>query len=67
VHEYAADPSPHIAKLLQVKEVDCVIPIGGAEKSYQAGLAAAVCGKPVFPVGHFGGAAKKIHKLLSLH
>jgi hypothetical protein len=67
VHEYAADPSPDIEKLLQVKEVDCVIPIGGADKAYQAGLAAAVCGKPVFPVGHFGGAAKRIHKLFSLH
>jgi hypothetical protein len=67
VHEYAADPSPDIAKLLQVKEVDCVIPIGGADKSYQAALAAAVCGKPVLPVGHFGGAAKRIHRLLSVH
>src|SRR5260370_36829683 len=64
VHEYAADSSPEIAKLLQVKEVDCVIPIGGADNTYQAALAAAVCGKQVLPVGHFGGAAKRIHKLL---
>jgi predicted nucleotide-binding protein len=67
VHEYAAESSPEIAKLLQVKEVDCVIPIGGADNTYQAALAAAVCGKQVLPVGHFGGAAKRIHKLLSVH
>lgn len=64
-HRDAQADLPRIAKLFQVKEVDAVIPIGGADGTQEAGLAAAISGKLVWPVGSFGGAGKQVHELLS--
>jgi hypothetical protein len=60
------DTTWNVTKLLQVNEADGVVVVGGADFSYQAGLAAAVCGKPLVPVGSFGGAAKKLINVLSI-
>jgi hypothetical protein len=59
------DSSWNITKLFQVKEADCLLVIGGAQNSFQAGLAAAVSGKPVVPIGSFGGAAKRLINLFA--
>lgn len=44
-------------KLIQTQLADAVILIGGAEKTQQAGLIAAVSRKPLACIGSFGGAA----------
>lgn len=54
-----------LTKLFQVKDADEVVVIGGAEFSYQAGLAAGVSGKRLVPIGSFGGAGEKLIELLS--
>jgi hypothetical protein len=55
-----ADP-----KLFQVKEADCVVIVGGADSSYGAGVAAAVSGKQIVPIGSFGGAGKRLINLFA--
>ena len=60
------DPGWNVTKLLQVNEADGVVVVGGATFSYQAGLAAAVCKKPLVPIGSFGGAAKKLLQVLAV-
>jgi predicted nucleotide-binding protein len=54
------DSDWEVTKFQQINEADGVVIVGGALYSYQAGLAAAVCRKPLVPVGSFGGAAKKL-------
>jgi len=54
-----------ITKILQVNEADAVVVVGGAERAYQAGLAAVLCKKPMVAVGSFGGAAKKLLTVLA--
>lgn len=49
-----------IAKLMQAHLADAVAIVGGAENSYLAGVAAAVAGKRVVPIGSFGGAGKRL-------
>jgi len=46
-----------VVKLVQTQLADALILIGGAEKTEQAGLTAAVSGKPLACIGSFGGAA----------
>lgn len=59
--EYRAPASQwSVAKLFQVKDADRAIIVGGADLSYQAGLAAAVSGKRVVPIGSFGGAGEQL-------
>jgi len=49
-------------KLVQTQLADAVILIGGAEKTEQAGLTAAVSKKPLACIGSFGGAAAALNK-----
>jgi hypothetical protein len=49
--------SQAVVKLVQTKLADAVMLVGGAEHTEQAGLAAAVGGKPLACIGSFGGAA----------
>jgi CAP12/Pycsar effector protein, TIR domain len=53
----SAPPNAEVTKLYQVHLADVVVAVGGAEKTLQAAIAAAVSGKRVVPVGCFGGAA----------
>jgi predicted nucleotide-binding protein len=50
-----------VVKVVQTRLADAVILIGGAEKAEQAGLTAAVSGKPLACIGSFGGAAAKLN------
>lgn len=50
-----------VVKLVQTSLADAVILIGGAEKTEQAGLTAAVSGKPLACIGSFGGAAAALN------
>lgn len=50
-----------VVKLVQTQLADAVILIGGAEKTEQAGLTAAVSGKPLACIGSFGGAAAALN------
>ena len=61
--EQSPEPDWRYAKLFQVKSCDCLIAIGGAEKTFEAGLAAAVAGKLVIPIGSFGGGARRLNEL----
>jgi hypothetical protein len=49
-------------KLVQTQLADAVILIGGAEKTEQAGLTAAVSKKPLACIGSFGGEAAALNK-----
>lgn len=49
-------------KLVQMQLADAAILIGGAEKTEQAGLTAAVSRKPLACIGSFGGAAAALNK-----
>lgn len=60
------DSGWNVTKLFQVNEADGVVVVGGAAFSYQAGLAAAICKKPLVPIGSFGGAAKKLLNVLAV-
>jgi predicted nucleotide-binding protein/predicted Rossmann-fold nucleotide-binding protein len=48
------------AHLMQIREADAVLIIGGADGTYNAGLAALVAKKRLVPVGSFGGAAERL-------
>jgi hypothetical protein len=50
-------------KAFQTKRADAVVLLGGAEKTQQAGLTAAVSGKPLACIGSFGGAARRLNQL----
>lgn len=50
-----------VVKLVQTRLADALILIGGAEKTEQAGLTAAVSGKPLACIGSFGGAAAALN------
>ena len=50
-----APTSSEVTKLYQVHRADAVFAIGGADKTLQATIAAAISGKRVLPVGSFGG------------
>jgi vacuolar-type H+-ATPase subunit F/Vma7 len=50
-------PNSQVTKLYQVHLSDAVLAIGGADKTLQAAIAAAVSGRRIVPVGGFGGAA----------
>ncbi len=52
-----APPNPEVTKLYQVYLADVVLAVGGAEKTLQAAIAAAISGKRIVPLGCFGGAA----------
>lgn len=54
-----------VTKLYQVHLADVVLAIGGADKTLQAAIAAAASGKPVLPVGCFGGAAEQASQIFS--
>jgi hypothetical protein len=47
-----------------MRDADSVLVIGGTQTSYHAGIAAMVAGKPVVPVGSFGGAGLMLLDLL---
>jgi hypothetical protein len=49
-------------KLVQTQLADALILIGGAEKTEQAGLTAAVSRKPLACIGSFGGAAAALNE-----
>jgi len=53
----SAPPNAEVIKLYQVHLADVVLAAGGADKTLQATIAAAVSGKRVVPIGCFGGAA----------
>lgn len=48
------------AHLMQIKDVDAVLTIGGLDGTYRAGLAAIVAKKVLVPIGTFGGASKRL-------
>jgi Predicted nucleotide-binding protein containing TIR-like domain len=50
-----------VVKLVQTRLADALILIGGAEKTEQVGLTAAVSGKPLACIGSFGGAAAALN------
>jgi hypothetical protein len=50
-----------VVKLVQTQLADALILIGGAEKTEQAGLTAAVSKKPLACIGSFGGAAAALN------
>ena len=50
-----------VVKLVQTRLADALILIGGAENTEQAGLTAAVSGKPLACIGSFGGAAAALN------
>lgn len=50
-------------KVFQTKQADAVVLLGGAEKTQQAGLTAAVSGKPLACIGSFGGAARMLNEV----
>lgn len=50
-----------VVKIVQTRLSDALILIGGAEKTEQAGLTAAVSGKPLACIGSFGGAAAALN------
>jgi hypothetical protein len=52
-----------VTKLHQVHFADVVLAAGGADKTLQAVVAAAISGKRVVPVGCFGGAAEQAVKV----
>jgi hypothetical protein len=61
--EHVVDAASWAAvKLVQTRLADAVILIGGAEKTEQAGLTAAVSGKPLACIGSFGGAASSLNR-----
>jgi hypothetical protein len=51
-----------VVKLVQTQLADAVLLVGGAEKTEQAGLIAAVGRKPLACIGSFGGAAARLNK-----
>lgn len=51
--------------LIQIRDADAVLMVGGMGGTYQAGLASIVAKKTLIPIGSFGGAAAKL--LQSLH
>jgi hypothetical protein len=51
-----------VVKLVQTQLADALVLIGGAEKTEQAGLTAAVSRKPLACIGSFGGAAASLNK-----
>ncbi len=59
----SAPPDADVIKLYQVRQADVVLAVGGAEKTFEATIAAAVAGKRVVPIGCFGGAAEKAVKV----
>ena len=52
------------AHLIQIRDADAVLTVGGVSGTYQAGLAAIVARKRVVPVASFGGAAVKLSNAL---
>ncbi len=48
------------AHLMQIKEADAVLTIGGSSGTYQAGLAAFIAQKVFVPIGTFGGASLRL-------
>jgi len=63
---HSPDPGWTATHLFQLKESDSLIVIGGGTAAYHAGLAAALCGKRLVPIGSFGGAGRRLNELLSL-
>ena len=59
----SAPPNAEVTKLYQVHLADVVLAVGGAEKTLQATIAAAVAGKRVVPLGCFGSAAEQAVKV----
>jgi hypothetical protein len=51
-----------VVKLVQAQLADALILVGGAEKTEQAGLTAAVSKKPLACIGSFGGAAAGLNR-----
>jgi hypothetical protein len=61
--DYPVDASSWAAvKLVQTQLADALILVGGAEKTEQAGLTAAVSKKPLACIGSFGGAAYALNE-----
>jgi hypothetical protein len=60
-HPVAA-ASMAVVKLVQTQLADAVLLVGGAKKTEQAGLIAAVGKKPLACIGSFGGAAAKLNE-----
>lgn len=52
--------------LIQIRDADAILTIGGVSGTYQAGLAAIVAKKRLIPIGSFGGAAGKLSNSLHL-
>jgi predicted nucleotide-binding protein len=63
---FSDHPVPAIArasaKVLQTRQADAVILLGGVVKTHQAGLTAASSGKPLACIGSFGGAARMLNE-----
>ena len=51
-----------VVKLVQTQLADALVLVGGAEKTEQAGLTAAVGRKPLACIGSFGGAAARLNR-----
>ena len=69
-HLFTSSSSPdskwRVTHLFQIERVDALVIVGGGELSYQAGVAAAVAGRRVIPVGSFGGAGERLIRLFQL-
>jgi hypothetical protein len=63
---FSPDAKWRVTHLLQVQRSDALLIVGGGELSYQAGVAAAVSGRRVVPIGSFGGAGRRLINLFQL-
>ena len=50
-----------VVKIVQIQMADAAILLGGAQRTEQAGLTAAVSGRPLACIGSFGGAAAALN------
>ena len=51
-----------VVKTVQIQQADAAILLGGGPRTEQAGLTAAVCGKPLACIGSFGGTAAALNE-----
>ena len=52
------------AHLMQIRDADAVLTIGGQVGTYSAGLASIIARKTLVPIGSFGGASERLAELV---
>ncbi len=63
---FSPDIHWRVTHLHRIRQMDALLVIGGGELSYEAGVAAAVAGRRVVPVGAFGGAVNRLNNLFQV-